>query len=145
MIDPTDFKPSTFPKEMNSSLVFTDVQLNWQSSTSSFVNNNDIGLGNILSYPVNEYLKGNIILQKGWREDAMIIRLITPAGEDYCFKYERGDMWVFSHNLNFMSEINKESDSKRKINGRPQYTYSFKNEDWMAKIDKEIRKKYSVK
>ena len=24
-------------------------------------------------------------------------------------------MWVFSHNLNFMSEIKKESDSKRKI------------------------------
>ena len=29
------------------------------------------------------------------------------AGEDYCFKYERGNMWVFSHNLNFMSEISK--------------------------------------
>ena len=145
IIDPTDFKPSVFPKEMNSSLVFTDVQLNWYPSISSFVNNNDIGLGNILSYSVNEYLKGNIILQKGWREDAIIIRLITPAGEDYCFKYERGDMWVFSHNLNFMSEINKESDSKRKINARPKYSYSFKNEDWMAKIDKEIRKRYSVK
>ena len=44
-----------------------------------------------------------------------------------------------------MSEIKKESDSKRKINGRPQYSYSFKNEDWMAKIDKEIRKRYLVK
>tara|TARA_B100001093_G_scaffold328588_1_gene313608 strand:+ start:60865 stop:65322 length:4458 start_codon:yes stop_codon:yes gene_type:complete len=145
IIDPTDFKPSTFPKEMSSSLAFTDIQLNWQPTTNSFINNNDIGLGNILSFSVNEYLKGNIILQKGWREDVIIIRLITPAGEDYCFKYERGDMWVFSHNLNFMSEINKESDSKRKINGRPQYSYSFKNEDWMTKIDKEIRKKYSVR
>ena len=145
LIDPTDFKPSTFPKEMHATLTFTDVQLKWHPSTTSFINNDDIGLGNILSFPVNEYLKGNIIFQKGWRDDAAIIRLITPAGEDYCFKYERGNMWAFSHNLNFMSEINKESDSKRKISGRPEYSYSFKNEDWMAKLDKEIKKRYFVK
>ena len=46
----------------------------------------------------------------------------------------------FFYNLNFMSEINKESDSKRKISGRPEYSYSFKNEDWMAKLDKRLEK-----
>ena len=47
LIDPTDFKPSTFPKEMHATLTFTDVQLKWHPSTTSFINKNDIGLGNI--------------------------------------------------------------------------------------------------
>ena len=50
----------------------------------------------------------------------------------------------FSHNLNFMSEINKESDSKRKIM-EDQNLAIHLNEDWMAKLDKEIRKRYFVK
>ena len=44
LIDPTDFKPSTFPKEMHATLTFTDVQLKWHPSTTSFINNDDIGL-----------------------------------------------------------------------------------------------------
>ena len=42
---------------MHATLTFIDVQLNWYPGTTSFINKNDIGLGNILSFPVNEYLK----------------------------------------------------------------------------------------
>ena len=46
--------------------------------------------------------------------------------------------YVFS-NLNFMLKLVKKVILKERLM-EDQYSYSFKNEDWMTKLDKEIRK-----
>ena len=80
--------------------------------------------------------------RKGNRGDRILIGLTSEAGENYCFKYQNGVMWSFSFNENFKNGIISISDSKRRLDGRPKYIYSFKNEDWFEKFNTELRKKY---
>ena len=147
ILSPETIKPSNFPEDMVSTFTFSDIDLKWDATNNSFVSYGDIGLGNIYSYPVTDYLTGNIIFEKkiGRSEDALIMRFESSMDEQYCFKYERGSMWSFTFNIPFSEQISKESDAKKRLSGRPKYNYSFKDEDWMEKIDKQIAKKFSSK
>ena len=51
-------------------------------------------------------------------------------------------MWSFSYNESFENSIIDISTSNRRLDGRPKYNYSFKNEDWFKKESEKYDRKY---
>ncbi len=136
-------KISSFPKELEYTLAFTDIRLNWHNNRA-FVSKGGVGLGNIYSNPVNDVLNGLIVFEKkqGHSNDVLLIDLKSPEGEYYFFKYKGGEMWSFSYNEDFKNSIINISASNRRLDGKPKYNYDLRKEDWFKKEQKNYKKKY---
>lgn len=75
------------PRELNKSLYFYDLSLEWNAETATFVSKDMIGLGNSYGYQINKLYKGRVELVKDRSGDELNVYLETDMGDWYFFAY----------------------------------------------------------
>ena len=80
--------------------------------------------------------------KQGNLKDVLFINLKHPSNEEFCFRYERGEMRSFSTNEQFENSIKEISTSNRRLEGRPIYKYSFSTEAWWEKERGKYQSRY---
>ena len=132
-----------FPKLMNHTLAFTDINFIWNNTEKAYVAKGEIGLGNIYDKQLNTILDGYVLLERGKNKDEMTIYLQTEFYDVYYFNYKNGVMNAYSTNDEFNLAISGLSDSKRKSNqerGKKPYRFKLATEQAVEKFYKRMQK-----
>jgi len=114
------------PNELLHTLVFTDLKLKWNDSTSSYISDGLIGLGNINKKQINKSVEGYIELVKKRSGDILTIYLQATEDKWYFFSYQRGLMQAISSNEDFNTIVKEVKAAKRKMKaekGKAPYQY----------------------
>ncbi|MBT6685162.1 MAG: hypothetical protein HN704_14805 [Bacteroidetes bacterium] len=114
-----------FPKELEHTMLLTDVILKWNSSTDSYHSVGEIGVGNILKNEVNRYVDGKIELIKRRGGDEITVFLQTDYSNWYFFTYRRNLMQVLSSNDIFNQTIVDMKQDKRKNSEKGEAPFSY--------------------
>ena len=134
-----------FPEELNHTLSFTDLQLEWDAKEKAFISEGSIGLGSMGEYQLNSYLNDSYIkIKKGRNNDILTIFLVTESYESYYFNYKSGVMRARSSNPAFNEAIQELSEGKRKAphkGGIPAYRYQIAPEQSVDRFVKEMEKR----
>lgn len=120
-----------FPEELEKSLVFSDVNLSFNSSLRAYVSSGPIGLGNILKNEIFRYFGGQSIIQikKQRGVDVLDIYLEADPNTWYYFTYTRGKMLAVSSNEGFNTAIKelKSKSKKMEVEKGPSYSFDATN------------------
>ena len=114
------------PKEQKHTLFLSDVTLEWNHETGSYVSVGKIGLGNIDGHPLNVAVNGYLEIQKKRSGDIFDLYLKLSKRNYYYFAYTPGVLQAISSNNNFMKILASLKESKRKLrSGGNQPPYIF--------------------
>jgi len=101
------------PKEIEHTLLFTDLHLIWNPSSNSFISQGPIGLGYIDGMAVNKYVNGYVQIEKGRSGNAIHIYIEMSEKQWYFFSYRYGIMQVISSDDTFNTHLEELSPGKR--------------------------------
>ena len=114
------------PKELEHTLLLTDIKLKWDTKTHSYISVGKIGVGNILKNQINKMLDGHIELIKKRSGDILNIYLQIDDANWYFFTYSRGVLQAVSSNEDFNNIIKEMKPDARKLDvEKGQQSYSF--------------------
>lgn len=133
-----------FPKGLQHSIVFTDVNFKWNSETQSYRSVGKIGIGNIMNTQINRFVNGNIEIIKKRSGDIIAMYLEVDKGNWFFFYYQRGLMQSISANPAYNKIIKDMKVSKRKLKVKrhePAYMYFLSNE----RKRKDFLKRFIIK
>jgi hypothetical protein len=127
------------PSELQHSLFFSDLKLQWDTKSKSFRSSGPVGLGSIHKIQINKLLKGNVEMVRKRGGDILNIYL-EMDNTWYYFNYQRGVLQAISSNAKFNDEINKVKPDKRSIKGdKENFMYMLSTErkknDFLKKIE----------
>ena len=135
------------PKQIEHTLLFTDLHLKWDPKSNSFISQGPIGLGYIAGMAVNKYVNGYVQIEKGRSGNAVHIYLEVSKNQWYFFSYRYGVMQVISSDNDFNTHIEELSPGKRILNaGSDTEYYEYvistrrKKIDFIRKMDRISRK-----
>jgi len=119
-------KNKKIPAPMKHTLLFSDLEFEWNTSTNSYVAVDDIHLAMVNGKPVNKKIDGFIEIVRQRFGDKIYVYL-TPDNENYYFFYYfRGMMRTASTNRDFVKAIEEVPNRKRKISrGLGNTTYRY--------------------
>jgi hypothetical protein len=124
------------PKEIEHTLLFTDLHLKWDPNSHSFISQGAIGLGYIAGTAVNKYVNGYVQIEKGRSADAVHMYIEVSKKQWYFFSYRYGIMQVISSDDTFNTYIEELNPNKRILNhGRDAEYYEFVISSRRKKID----------
>jgi hypothetical protein len=103
------------PEELNKTMVFADIQLEYNAVTKSFIYQGPIGIGNLKDRQINRYVDGKIEISREKSGDIFTILLYVSEDKWYLFDYSRGRMMALSGNEEFNKVIRDTKPDKRKI------------------------------
>ncbi len=103
------------PEEQKHTLFLSDVTLEWNHETGSYVSVGKIGLGNIDGHPLNVTVDGYLEVQKKRSGDIFDLYLKLSSRNYYYFAYTPGVLQAISSNGNFMNLLTSLKESKRKL------------------------------
>lgn len=118
-----------FPDELEKSLVFSHVNLTYNSRARAYISEGQIGLGNILKNEIFRYMDGIIQIKKQRGGDVLDIYLEADPNTWYYFTYSRGTMLVTSSNDDFnksLAEL-KPKSKKMKVERGPSFRFDATN------------------
>ncbi|MFP4524986.1 MAG: hypothetical protein ACLFNL_01235 [Bacteroidales bacterium] len=137
------------PDEIESTLLLSNIKLNWNTETESYLSEGKIGVALINGKPVNKYMDGYVEFVKRRSGDRMYIYLQPDDDTFYFFYYFRGMLRVYSSNKHFISSIQDIPERKRTIRDNifspVQYRYILTPESRLNQFYKhkrEIEEKY---
>ncbi len=104
------------PKEIEHTLLFSDLSLRWDPASHSFISQGKIGLGYIGGTAVNKYVDGFVQIEKGRSGDAIHIYLEVNKKQWYFFSYRYGIMQVISSSDRFNIYLEELNPNKRILN-----------------------------
>ena len=99
-----------FPDELNYTFFFTDVKMNWNQKTKSYISDGKIGLGNVGKEQINKYITGTIMLERKRSGDVLTIYFELDNSKWYTFSYSNGVMLCYSSNEKFVTIIKEMKD-----------------------------------
>ncbi|MEO5641683.1 MAG: hypothetical protein ABIQ40_08975 [Bacteroidia bacterium] len=102
-----------FPEEMDYTFFFTDVKMNWNQKTKSYISEGKIGLGSIGKEQINKYITGTIMLERKKSGDVLTIYFELDNSKWYTFSYSNGMMVVYSSNEKFVTIIKEMKDDDK--------------------------------
>lgn len=112
------------PKELQSSLYFSQLSLHWNNQTRSYVSVGKIGVGSVGKTMVNKLCDGKIEFKKKRGADEINIYLELDPQHWYYFNYVNGFMQVLSSNNDFQNSINAlKSDKRETKTDKGKYTF----------------------
>ncbi|MEA3443844.1 MAG: hypothetical protein U9R19_03875 [Bacteroidota bacterium] len=113
-----------FPKELEKSLVLTEVNLIWDTQTKSYVSMGPIGIGNIGKTEINRYVDGKMEFIRTRTNNEFTIYLQLDYELWYLFEYKRNNLFVVSSDDNFNIALKTMKPDKRrnKMKGEPPLT-----------------------
>ncbi len=118
------------PDELVKSLVFCDLNLDWNAKDEAWQSNGDLGLATVLKKPVYRYIKGKVEFERKRSGDVMTVLLMLDAQTYWFFQYTRNYLYVYSSNSEFNTMISEIKDDKRQFPGKkglPDYQFILTN------------------
>lgn len=115
-----------FPDELNHTLVFTNLDLKWNTETRSYISEGWLNLSNIGKTPFNKVIKGKIELVKKRGGDILNIYIEAESQKWFFFNYTRNIMNVIGGDEAFNKVIRELDGKKRSVdgeNGQPPYQF----------------------
>ncbi len=135
------------PKEIEHTLLFSDIHLKWEPGSHSFISQGPIGLGYIGGTAVNKYVNGFVQIEKGRAGNAVHIYLEISKKRWYFFSYRYGIMQVISSDDAFNIYLEELSPNKRILNENSdteyyEYVISTRRKqiDFVRKMERLSRK-----
>ncbi|MCQ2251253.1 MAG: hypothetical protein MJZ66_09115 [Bacteroidales bacterium] len=113
------------PHSLQVPIVLADMQMYWDSASTSFKSSGEIGVAFINGTPVNKYMNGKVqIVHNRRRGDQITIFLQPTSTKWYYFNYNAGFMYCLSSNDEFNEKIiaTKEKERVKKID-KLEYQY----------------------
>lgn len=114
------------PDELNKAMVFSNVDLKWNTTTRSYVSEGWLSVSNIGKTAVNKVIKGKIELVKKRGGDIVNVYLELESNKWYFFNYTRNIMYVIAADETFNTAVRELDAKKRSIdgeNGKPPYQF----------------------
>ena len=102
-----------FPDELKYNMFFTDLKMNWNQKTKSYISEGKIGLGSIGKEQINKYLTGTIMLERKRTGDVLTIYFELDNSKWYTFSYANGVMLCYSSNEKFTTLIKDLKDDDK--------------------------------
>jgi hypothetical protein len=115
-----------FPDELNKSIVFSNVELKWNTETRSYISEGWLSVSNIGKTPINKVIKGKIELVKKRGGDILNFYLELESQKWYFFNYTRNIMSVIAAEETFNKVVRELDAKKRSVdgeNGKPPYQF----------------------
>ena len=114
------------PKELESQLFFTQLNMKWNKQTRSYVSEGKIGVGSIGKTFVNKMCDGKVEIKKKRGGDEITIYLELDPQHWYFFDYVNGYMQVMSSNNDFIAAINAlKPDKREEKTDKGKYTFGI--------------------
>lgn len=122
--------PEKLPDEYLHTLTLTDIELQWDKKSRSYVSTGDIGVAILGQKTINKKVKGFLELMPN-QDHRMYLYLDLGNGQQYIFVYtSAGNMFASSSNEAFNQPIAKTRAKKRSIRQSMWLTlYSYTNAD----------------
>lgn len=115
-----------FPDELKFTFFFSDIKLNWNQKTRSYISEGKLGLASINKDQINKYIPGTMMLERKKSGDVLTLYLELDNGKYYTFSYSNGIMLVYSSNEKFTTIIKElKDDDKVKEGEKGQKKYKF--------------------
>ncbi len=112
------------PKELQSSLYFSQLTLKWNNQTRSYVSEGKIGVGSVGKTMVNKMCDGKVEFKKKRGADEINIYIELDPQHWYYFNYVNGFMQVLSSNNDFTNAISAlKSDKREQKTDKGKYTF----------------------
>ncbi|MDR0438189.1 MAG: hypothetical protein LBH22_07815 [Bacteroidales bacterium] len=136
------------PSNMEQTILFSDVKMQWDEASRSFVSIGKLGIAAIGQNQINKYVNGTLQVIKSRRGDVINLYVEISRREWYFFSYSDGLMQVISSDPGFNEVITSLKPSKRKQKGgegRGSYEFGLsttrKGTDFLFKAN-AIRKSF---
>jgi len=120
-----------FPDELEHSIFFTDVHMQWDKKNNAYVSDGAIGIGFIRKNQVNKYVQGKIAMSKKRTGDILDIYLEIDKNNWYYFRYTKGLLTAVSGDPAFNKIIQDLKSDKRELKtdrGQTPYQFSLGSE-----------------
>lgn len=101
------------PKELQSSITFSQLNLKWNKSTDSYVSVGPIAVGSVGKIILNKLVDGKVEFKKKRTGDELNIYLELDPMHWYFFSYSNGQMAAVSTNADFNKVISDTKPDKR--------------------------------
>lgn len=111
-------KVKKMPKELEVTLLLSDVNFTWDASQNAYVSNGKIGIANMFKKQVFKQLEGKVVIHKRKTGDEISIYLQLDDNNFYYFNYKRGLMQAYSTNTDFNTIIEETKKDKTKFKGK---------------------------
>ncbi|MGP8217275.1 MAG: hypothetical protein ACLQQ4_17035 [Bacteroidia bacterium] len=113
------------PKELQSSLFFSQLTLKWNNQTRSYVSEGKIGVGSVGKTMVNKLCDGKIEFKKKRGADEINIYIELDPQHWYYFNYVNGFMQATSSNNDFNNAISAlKPDKREQKTDKGKYTFN---------------------
>jgi hypothetical protein len=114
------------PSELEKTILFSDVKMQWDETSRSFVSTGKLGIAAIEQGQINKYVDGTMQIIKSRKGDVINLYVETGSRDWYFFSYNDGLMQVLSSNMDFNDIITNLKASKRKQRkGEGRGSYEF--------------------
>ncbi|MCK4664051.1 MAG: hypothetical protein KAT68_14380 [Bacteroidales bacterium] len=120
-----------FPKELEHTILLTDLKLKWNTETSSYRSTGKIGIGSIMKTQINKFVDGYLEIETKRSGHSFGLYLEIDKNNWYFFYYKRGLMQAYSSNAEFNTIVHDLKASKRKMEvarGEESYLFFLSNE-----------------
>ncbi len=129
-----------YPEELLHTILFNELQFEWNSKKRAYVSIGDIGVGAIGKHQINQLFKGKIEIIKKRSGDELTIYLETSEGGWYFMQYRRSVFRIGSSNKDFNNIILATKADDRRVKpkkGEKSYTYHIATAREMRKFKKK--------
>ncbi len=121
-------KPKKFPKELNKTIVFTNLMFKWDKESQSYKSMGKIGISNIGNKMINKYVNGHIQIRKRKTGDRVNIYLEINDKEWFYFVFSGGILRTFSSVSEFNTTIaNLKTKHKKQKTDKGTFNYMLTN------------------
>ncbi|MGM0496542.1 MAG: hypothetical protein ACQESJ_01350 [Bacteroidota bacterium] len=133
------------PEELKQTIVFSDIDFQWNTSTDSYIAQDDIGIAMINGEPINRYVDGYVEIIKQTQGDKIYIYLKLDDERFYYFYYFRKIMRTWSDNKDFRAAIKEVPNRKRTIRdgfwifGSMEFRYMLSTDKSFSRFKKHKR------
>jgi hypothetical protein len=119
--------PDRVPRAMRKTINFSELVLEFNPETNSFISSGDIGVGSIVGEQLNKKMPGIVEIARKRRGDEISIYLEIGGGDYIFFQYRRNIMQFYSTDKAIMDKLLALDTDKRSLKakeGKPPYTYN---------------------
>jgi len=114
------------PKEIQSTLFFSSLNLKWNQQTRSYMSVGPIGIGSVGKTMINKLVDGHVEFKKKRGADEINIYIELDPQHWYYFNYVNGFMQVLSSNNDFDNAITSLKPDKREVKtDKGKYTFNI--------------------
>jgi hypothetical protein len=115
-----------FPDELNKAIVFSNIEMKWNTETRSYISEGWIPISNIGKTQINKVIKGKIEMVKKRGGDILNVYIELESQKWFFFNYTRNIMNVIAADENFNKTIREMDGKKRSVDapsGQPPYQF----------------------